>query len=379
MSFLQRFGLGNSTAPTKSKEVDVSKSGNPTSRPWLTRIYGMITTLIITVALIGVVIFIRKTLPGSSDSEFSVGALIPRDGGNLGERATSLPPVLLDVPTSGSIVECSTRVIPGRMAKRQGYEVVECTTSYFATTLSSAEPSSTAPPQPLSSTNPSGITSAPLSSVPSSLPPVSSFVNPCEETALQCYPQETGGDICVIETYQIEGCYTSIMAHQSTSSSPCMETVLQCYPQETGDDICGFETQYIEGCVVSHQQTISSFPSGITSAPPFLSALPDACIPPSSLLCSSVEETLVDKPGLRYTLGSGFNSIFRFSASLTSPLVHAFIGAFIGTLISAFIDNFVTSLVGAFVGAFVDNFITTFIPPSPRGLRGSQRGMQYLL
>jgi hypothetical protein len=44
--------------------------GNPTSRPWLVRIWGMFGALIITLGFIAVIVYLQKKLPNGSKSQF---------------------------------------------------------------------------------------------------------------------------------------------------------------------------------------------------------------------------------------------------------------------------------------------------------------------
>lgn len=45
-------------------------TGNPTARPWLVRIYGMVGCLAITLAFIGIIVWLQKKLPDGSKSQF---------------------------------------------------------------------------------------------------------------------------------------------------------------------------------------------------------------------------------------------------------------------------------------------------------------------
>ncbi|KAK0718733.1 hypothetical protein B0T21DRAFT_404156, partial [Apiosordaria backusii] len=134
----------------KSKNIKLSKKGNPTSRPFLSRIFGMITTLVITLGLVGLVIFLRKTLPdGSKPSYADSSTLQAREGGAAPEKMverqadlftlrpvlTARPPILPgDFPIISSTVGCTTVMVPARNVKRQGYWHTYCSTSYFTIT-----------------------------------------------------------------------------------------------------------------------------------------------------------------------------------------------------------------------------------------------------
>ncbi|KAK4118615.1 hypothetical protein N657DRAFT_685088 [Parathielavia appendiculata] len=65
------WGLGR-LGKRNSRRVKISKKGNPTSRPFFTRIYGIATALAVTLALLGVIIFLKKTLPNGSTSSFAL-------------------------------------------------------------------------------------------------------------------------------------------------------------------------------------------------------------------------------------------------------------------------------------------------------------------
>ncbi|KAK4649370.1 uncharacterized protein QC761_118270 [Podospora bellae-mahoneyi] len=134
----------------KSRNIKLFKNGNPTPRPFLSRVFGMATTLVITLGLVGVVIYLRKTLPdGSKPSYASSSTLQARGGGAEGptiiERQRNLftlapvftagPPILPgDFPIISSTVDCTTVMVPARQVKRQGYWHTYCSTSYFTIT-----------------------------------------------------------------------------------------------------------------------------------------------------------------------------------------------------------------------------------------------------
>ncbi|KAK4189054.1 hypothetical protein QBC35DRAFT_473047 [Podospora australis] len=167
----------------KSKNIKLSKKGNPTARPFFSRIFGMVTTLVITLGLVGIVIFLRKTLPDGSKPSFDPASLQARGEAakppelEFDARAnlitfrpsaiTARPPVLISLPSIGSTVGCTTYNIPARNVKRQGYRYTSCSTSYFTIT-----------PTPLPTTTPSssrrpiltiGITRIPTLIIPPTL------------------------------------------------------------------------------------------------------------------------------------------------------------------------------------------------------------------
>lgn len=45
-------------------------TGNPAARPWLVRIYGMVGCLAMTLAFIGIIVWLEKKLPDGSKSQF---------------------------------------------------------------------------------------------------------------------------------------------------------------------------------------------------------------------------------------------------------------------------------------------------------------------
>lgn len=65
--------------------------GNPSVRPMLTRIYGMLGCLAVTLFFIGLMVFLEKTLPDGSKSEFHPtwrrdNSIAPRMKAEVGER-----------------------------------------------------------------------------------------------------------------------------------------------------------------------------------------------------------------------------------------------------------------------------------------------------
>ncbi|KAK4171676.1 hypothetical protein QBC36DRAFT_305101 [Triangularia setosa] len=134
----------------KSKNVKLSKNGNPTSRPFLSRIFGMATTLVITLGLVGIVVFLRKTLPNGTKPSYANSSTLqaqkrgaePEKIGErqanfftLGPAFTAKPPILPgDFPIISSTVSCTTVMVPARHVKRQGYWHTYCSTSYFKIT-----------------------------------------------------------------------------------------------------------------------------------------------------------------------------------------------------------------------------------------------------
>ena len=50
--------------------ISESGGGNPTARPWLVRIWGMLGALLITLGFIAIIIYLQKRLPDGSKSRF---------------------------------------------------------------------------------------------------------------------------------------------------------------------------------------------------------------------------------------------------------------------------------------------------------------------
>ncbi len=55
-------------------------------------------------------------------------------------------PAIFDFPDLGSVVSCTTEIIPGKKEKRQGYAHTICTTSYYTIRPASASPAPTSTP-----------------------------------------------------------------------------------------------------------------------------------------------------------------------------------------------------------------------------------------
>ena len=92
-----------------------SGGGNPTSRPWLVRLWGMFGALIITLGFIALIVYLEKKLPNGSKSQFHPPSwkrdevtrerLVARAG--LVAREPSLGPQILSFVGMGPL-------IPGR-------------------------------------------------------------------------------------------------------------------------------------------------------------------------------------------------------------------------------------------------------------------------
>ncbi|KAK3934679.1 hypothetical protein QBC46DRAFT_358838 [Diplogelasinospora grovesii] len=276
------------TEKRKSRKIKLSKTGNPTSRPFLSRILGMVTSLVVSLALIAVVVFLRKTLPDGSKSAYDPtlkGVLRRReDEGtsemkvrqHLGERdpvtigpvATFKPPIIIDVPSVGSAVECITKIVPGKKAKRQGYAQTDCTTSYFTITSSlTPSPSRTSSPR---------LTFAPTHITNNILPIMSPVVN--------CTTIEVAGrmakrsqqvycstDVAVVTTSSSPSLMTPSTSAPSShppepsSADPCMTSSVQCpvvKARDTGYE-CATSFYTIANC---YSSTVTSSPAASTSA-----------------------------------------------------------------------------------------------------------------
>ncbi|KAJ2901772.1 uncharacterized protein MKZ38_001392 [Zalerion maritima] len=226
---LQNKGDPNSRPRNRSKNVKIEGKGNPTSRPFLVRIYGLLACILITLALIGVLIFLRKTLPRSGDDgevdtvEEKRGfvAIETRDIGVLARQTGSSIPTATNGGQTGDCVTAyptcteSSGVLYRRdrdydvgslgLEKRQTFTITQCFTTTHAT---ACLPTSTPLPEP--PTTPLG----PL--------------GPCSTDLEYCTrhynPTNAGFSTCYDTRYSIPGCHAPVSGACSTTGWECTAT-----------------------------------------------------------------------------------------------------------------------------------------------------------
>ncbi|KAK3392903.1 hypothetical protein B0H63DRAFT_3063 [Podospora didyma] len=264
----------------KSRKIKLSKTGNPTSRPFFSRLWGMATAFIVTLALVGVVIFIRKTFPDGSKSSFDptsgslhvrqdepvVGELVAKQNDERAIALPSFPPITIPPIHVESTVVCSTRIIPAKKAKRGAMTYTTCSTSYWLvapTTTSSPRRFTLAPPRFTGSfiIPTLRLPPTPTSSVP---PPPTS--DPCILTTSRCEIIRKRQEICSTWMTSLDDCgTTSTTPPPSSSTDRCVSTSVNCpfHPAFFAPCVTSFITA--ESCYSSN--TTSSVPTSTSSVP----------------------------------------------------------------------------------------------------------------
>ncbi|KAE8451131.1 hypothetical protein EG329_004803 [Mollisiaceae sp. DMI_Dod_QoI] len=193
------------------RKVKLSHRGNPSARPMLTRVYGMLGGLAFTFFFIGLLIFLEKTLPDGSKSQFHAtwrrdNSLKPRNPQAFSNEtsvytvaevteATSAssaaprftlapifnPSLIFELPCVTTQTDCSTVDVPGKLRAR--YQEVQCST-YTQTVACSPTPT----PTPTSTHLPI-LTFNPILFNPSL------FASSCSSTQVECTTIDVPGKL----------------------------------------------------------------------------------------------------------------------------------------------------------------------------------------
>ncbi|KAB5581037.1 hypothetical protein GE09DRAFT_1051494 [Coniochaeta sp. 2T2.1] len=179
----------------------------------------MAVGLILTLALLGVVIFLKKAFPkASAASGYEAPDPVNAAVESTLQLTTTLRVSLVDLPTLDSTVSCSTYNIPAKLLRRQGHLYTTCTTSFYTIT-------------PTPSTAPTLRLTTPMAPVtlhdaPSTAAPDLPAADPCVSTWSDC---PLSIDWCITHTSSIAGCPAT------TSYSDPTPTITDPDPSPTAD------------------------------------------------------------------------------------------------------------------------------------------------
>ncbi|KAF8851580.1 hypothetical protein BDZ45DRAFT_750539 [Acephala macrosclerotiorum] len=300
------------------RKVKLSRRGNPSTRPMLTRIYGMLGCLAVTLFFIGLLVFLEKTLPDGSKSQFHPtwrrdNSLEPRIKAEVGERGlvflpatvTSAAPIstaaparalftlapvfnpslIFALPCVTTQTDCSTVNVPGKLRAR--YNEVQCST-YTETVACSPSPTPTPTP---TAAHFSLITFNPILFNPSL------FASSCSSTEVTCSTVNVPGKLrlrynqvectTLTETFACPTTPTptsvpttssvSITSAPIITSSPSSSTSVSVDPCVTSFEECS------DSVCFTYYSTAASCEATTTSSPPIITS------PPSSSTSVSVD------------------------------------------------------------------------------------------